>query len=126
MNILDRYLTEEFARNLLFITPVFISLFLIIDFFEKIRMFLSNHATFGQMASYFLFRIPMIVSQILPAAVLLSSLITCGISLPAQRDRGHEGQRHQPLQDLPPHSDHCRLSLPVGFSPERMGHPLYQ
>ena len=78
MSILDRYLSEEFARNLLLIAACFISLFLIIDFFEKIRMFLSNRATFGQMASYFLFRIPMIVAQILPAAVLLSSLITCG------------------------------------------------
>jgi len=78
MSILDRYLSAEFARNLLLITACFLSLFLIIDFFEKIRMFLSNQATFVQMASYFLFRIPMIVAQILPAAVLLSALITCG------------------------------------------------
>ena len=44
----------------------FIMLYLIIDFFEKIRMFLSNHATVIQMATYFLFSIPMIVSLILP------------------------------------------------------------
>ncbi len=79
MKILDRYLTVEFLRNLLFITASFASLFLIIDFFEKTRMFLSNHATFQQIAAHFLFRIPMIVSQILPAAVLLASLIVCGI-----------------------------------------------
>lgn len=78
MRILDRYLTREFTRNLLLITGAFVSLFLIIDFFEKIRMFLSNHATFRQMALHFLFRIPMVVSQTLPAAVLLASLMTCG------------------------------------------------
>jgi lipopolysaccharide export system permease protein len=78
MKIVDRYLVTEYLRNLLFITLSFVSLFLIIDFFEKIRMFLSNHATFAQMGSYFLFRIPMIISQLLPAAVLLTSLITCG------------------------------------------------
>lgn len=78
MKIVDRYLIREYLRNMLFITISFLSLFLIIDFFEKIRMFLSNHATLVQMGSYFLFRIPMITSQILPAAVLLSSLITCG------------------------------------------------
>jgi lipopolysaccharide export system permease protein len=78
MKILDRYLIAEFSRNLLFISACFISLFLIIDFFEKTRMFLSNHATFQQMAAHFLFRIPMILSQILPAAVLLASLIVCG------------------------------------------------
>ena len=78
MKIVDRYLIKEYLRNLLFITLSFISLFLIIDFFEKFRMFLSNHATFPQMGSYFFFRIPMIVSQILPAAILLASLMTCG------------------------------------------------
>jgi lipopolysaccharide export system permease protein len=78
MKIMDRYLTGEFMKNLVLITASFISLFLIIDFFEKIRMFLSNHATFEQMASYFLFRIPMVFSQSLPAAVLLASLMTCG------------------------------------------------
>jgi lipopolysaccharide export system permease protein len=78
MKIVDRYLIREYLRNMLFITLSFLSLFLIIDFFEKIRMFLSNHATLVQMGSYFFFRIPMVVSQILPAAVLLASLITCG------------------------------------------------
>jgi lipopolysaccharide export system permease protein len=78
MKIVDRYLIHEYLRNLLFITLSFLALFLIIDFFEKIRMFLSNHATFKQMGSYFLFMMPMIVSQILPAAVLVASLVTCG------------------------------------------------
>jgi lipopolysaccharide export system permease protein len=78
MRILDRYLVTEFLRNLLYITLSFLSLFLIIDFFEKIRMFLSNHATFTQVGSYFFFMMPTIISQILPAAVLLASLITCG------------------------------------------------
>jgi lipopolysaccharide export system permease protein len=78
MKILDRYLTVEFSRNLLFITACFISLFLIIDFFEKTRMFLSNHATFRQMASHFLFLVPTMLSQTLPAAVLLASLMACG------------------------------------------------
>ncbi len=78
MKILDRYLTREFSRNLLFIAVCFISLFLIIDFFEKTRMFLSNHATFRQMASHFLFLIPTMLSQTLPAAVLLASLLACG------------------------------------------------
>jgi len=78
MKILYRYLTYEFSRNLVFITMSLISLYLIIDFFEKIRMFLSNHATFQQMAAHFFFRIPMILSQMLPAAVLLASLMTYG------------------------------------------------
>lgn len=78
MKILDRYLLREYLRNLLFISASFLFLFLIIDFFEKIRMFMSNQATALQMGSYFFYRTPMIVSQILPAAVLVASLVTCG------------------------------------------------
>lgn len=54
----------------------FIALYLIVDFFERIRMFLSNHATVLQMASYFLYSIPVIISYILPAAILLATLLT--------------------------------------------------
>ncbi len=78
MKILDRNLIVEFSRNLVLIAACFVSLFLVIDFFEKTRMFLSNHATFQQIAAYFLFRTPMILSQTLPAAVLLASLIVFG------------------------------------------------
>jgi len=39
-------------------------------------MFLSNNATLIQMASYFLYSIPMIISLMLPAAVLLATLMT--------------------------------------------------
>lgn len=54
----------------------FIALYLIVDFFEKIRMFLSNSASIIQMTSYFLLSIPLIISLILPAAVLLAALLT--------------------------------------------------
>jgi lipopolysaccharide export system permease protein len=78
MKVVDRYLINEYLRNLLFITLSLVSIFLIIDFFEKFRMFLSNHATFGQMGSYFFLQLPMIISQMLPAAILLATLVTCG------------------------------------------------
>ncbi len=76
MTILDRYVTKEFLRLLVLILMTLILLSLLVDFFGKIRMFLSNHATFAQMASYFLWEIPLFVSLTLPASVLLASLIT--------------------------------------------------
>ena len=78
MKIIDRYLLKEYLRNLLLIAVVFLLLFTLIDFFEKIRMFLSNHATVSQMLSYSFFRLPFAFSQLLPAAVLLASLLTFG------------------------------------------------
>jgi lipopolysaccharide export system permease protein len=76
MTILDRYITKEFCSLFVFILALFISLFLIVDFFERIRMFLSNNAFPHQMLYYFFFRIPMMISQAIPVSVLLASLIT--------------------------------------------------
>ena len=76
MRLLDKYILKEYFRSFIITSVSFIALYLIVDFFEKIRMFLSNHASVIQMATYFLFSIPMIVSLILPAAVLLATLIT--------------------------------------------------
>ena len=76
MRLLDKYILKEFLRFLVITLLSFIALFLIVDFFEKIRMFLSNNASVGQMASYFVYSIPMIVSYVFPPAVLLSTLMT--------------------------------------------------
>jgi lipopolysaccharide export system permease protein len=79
MSILDRYISKEYIRMFLLVVASFLSLYLIIDFFEKIRMFLSNSASFYQIASYFFFKLPMIISQTMPAAVLLAALLTFGM-----------------------------------------------
>jgi len=78
MKILDRYCVKEFLRYLAIIVISFVSLYLIIDFFEKIRMFLSNQANVYQMASFFFCSVPMIIWQILPASVLMAALIAFG------------------------------------------------
>ena len=76
MRLLDKYILKEFVRFFCITGISFIALYLIVDFFEKIRMFLSNSASIIQMTSYFLLSIPLIISLILPAAVLLAALLT--------------------------------------------------
>jgi lipopolysaccharide export system permease protein len=76
LNLLDKYILKEFLKILVITVLSFIALFLIVDFFDKVRMFLSNNASTGQMASYFVYSIPMIISYIFPPAVLLSTLMT--------------------------------------------------
>jgi lipopolysaccharide export system permease protein len=76
LRLLDKYILKEFVKFFIITCLSFVALYLIVDFFEKIRMFLSNSATIIQMARYFLFSIPMIISLILPAAVLLATLMT--------------------------------------------------
>jgi lipopolysaccharide export system permease protein len=76
LKILDKYILKEFFRFFVITFLALIALFLIVDFFERIRMFLSNNASFTQMVSYFLFSIPLITSYVLPPTVLLSTLMT--------------------------------------------------
>jgi lipopolysaccharide export system permease protein len=76
MKILDRYILKEFFQHLILIISLFIVLFVIIDFFERLKLFLSNHASVLHMFSFLFFQIPMIVSLALPAAVLIATLIT--------------------------------------------------
>jgi len=78
MSILDRYLLREFLKFFLLVMFSFLSLFLIIEFFEKLRMLISNSATLFQSITFFVFRIPMMLSLIIPAAVLLAALLTFG------------------------------------------------
>lgn len=79
MTILDRYISREFIKIFFLVLASFLSLYLIIDFFERIRMLLSNNASFNQIVRYFFFKIPIIISQTMPAVVLLSSLLTFGM-----------------------------------------------
>ena len=76
MNILDKYIFREFLKIFAIVFFSFVVLYMIVDFFAKTRMFLSNHATISQMAMYLFYSIPSIVSMVLPASILLATLIT--------------------------------------------------
>jgi len=79
MNILDRYVLKEFVKLFCLIVVSLICLYLIVDFFERIRMFLSNHASLGQILSYFSFTVPTILAQMIPVGILLAALLTFGM-----------------------------------------------
>lgn len=79
MSILDRYIIREFSKLFSLVIASFVSLYLVIDFFEKIRMFSSNNATSSQIGCFLFFSFPMVVSQSLPIAVLIASLLTFGL-----------------------------------------------
>lgn len=78
MKILDKYIIREFVKLFITIIITFIALFIVVDFFAKSRMLLSNNATITQVTSYIVYSIPWIISLTLPSAVLLSTLMTYG------------------------------------------------
>jgi lipopolysaccharide export system permease protein len=79
MTVLDRYIAREFIMTFCFVLLAFLCLYLVVDFFERIRMFLSNHATLGQIAAYHLYTLPSVVAMMMPACVLLAALISFGL-----------------------------------------------
>jgi lipopolysaccharide export system permease protein len=79
MSILTRYLTREITKYFCIVLGVLLIVFLAIDFFEKIDKFLKADIPVTLAFWYFLFKIPFIVTQMLPIALLLAILITFGI-----------------------------------------------
>ena len=79
MRIITRYLLTEFLKILILLTISFISLFLIIDFFERIDDFLESQVEFFTTALYFLFKVPFIMVHMVPVAVLLGIIFSLGL-----------------------------------------------
>jgi lipopolysaccharide export system permease protein len=73
-----RYLIREFLGFFFPIVLAFITLYLIVDFFDRLEGLLKNHAGFSAILRYFVFKIPLIVTQILPPAGLAAMLISLG------------------------------------------------
>jgi lipopolysaccharide export system permease protein len=79
MKIIPRYLAREFIQNFFLGLGAFSAVYLVVEFFERINAFLQNKASMELMGAYFLNKIPSILFQVAPAAILLSTLITLGL-----------------------------------------------
>jgi lipopolysaccharide export system permease protein len=76
MKVLTKYITKEFIKLQIFCQIIFIFLYLVIDFVQKIDNFMNADVTkAGIIISYFLFEIPHIMIQMLPVATLISAII---------------------------------------------------
>lgn len=79
MKIISRYILKQFVPIVALSLFAFVGLYLIIDFFEKIDVLLERQIDTARILSYFLMKIPLIVTQGIPMAVLLASLIALGL-----------------------------------------------
>jgi lipopolysaccharide export system permease protein len=78
VRILDRYLLREFAGYLALGLVGILAIFVVVDVFEKIDVFLDHHASAHLIARYYLYRLPEWVVQVLPIALLLSTFLALG------------------------------------------------
>lgn len=79
MTVIKKHILIEFLKVLLFTFTAFCSLFVLIDFIEKVDDFMDNKASAGVMFMYFLYKTPFIFSQVIPISVLMATLISLNI-----------------------------------------------
>jgi lipopolysaccharide export system permease protein len=75
MKTLPKYLTNEFLKLLGLCLIIFVSLYLIIDFVLRLDSFIEARAETSIMLDYFIFKIPLVIYQMLPVATLISVII---------------------------------------------------
>jgi len=79
MKILHRYVLSQQLRNLALCLMVVVFLFLIFDFFDRIDNIVAENASVLTTIQYFLYKIPMTVSLMLPVAIMAATLLTIGV-----------------------------------------------
>lgn len=79
MTILFRYLFREYAKIFTMCFSGLMTVYLVIDFFEKVRRFLRYDANWLDVLTYFILKVPAISFQIAPLAILMATLLTFGL-----------------------------------------------
>lgn len=79
MKIITRYMLRHFFPIFSVALFAIVGLYLIIDFFEKVDNLLEKQVPAADILSYFFLKVPFIVSQGIPMASLLGSLVALGI-----------------------------------------------
>lgn len=77
--VIDRYIARQFLALLAPILAGFVMLYVVIDLFDRLDILLRHDATVSAAARYFLFKIPLMLTQITPPAVITAALLTFGL-----------------------------------------------
>jgi lipopolysaccharide export system permease protein len=77
--VVGRHLVREFLWVFLLTLMAFVAIYLIADFFDRLPRILKYEASLGAVVRLFLFRIPLVVTQSTPFAVLVGGLMGLGL-----------------------------------------------
>ena len=96
LKILNRYLAREYGKILFFGLGAFVSIYFLVEFIGRLEDMAQHGTELYYLFLYFVYKLPAIIYQVLPFAILLSSIVTitllgrnneltaiksCGISL---------------------------------------------
>lgn len=79
LSVVNRYLARQFFAFFIPILAGFVLLYVIIDLFDRLDALLRYQATANAAARYFLFKIPLMVTQITSPAVITAVLLAFGM-----------------------------------------------
>jgi lipopolysaccharide export system permease protein len=82
--ILENYVGREFLKLMGLSLATFVSLFIVVDFFEKIDRLVRAQLGLLDLLGYIVLKLPFAVGQVLPAAVLLGIMLTFGLMARSQ------------------------------------------
>ena len=78
MKILSKYILIEFLKALTFTVMVFVGLYIIARLVDDMRTFVRHQPEISMIVLYYAYQLPYFFVQVLPLAVLLSSLFSLG------------------------------------------------
>jgi lipopolysaccharide export system permease protein len=79
MRIIPAYVLRHFLPVFALSMVGFVGIYLMVDFFERVDSMLASEVPFREIYTYFLYKIPLIVTQGIPMASLLSAIIALGL-----------------------------------------------
>jgi lipopolysaccharide export system permease protein len=77
--LLEHYVAREFLKIFLLSLTAFLSIFLVVDFFEKIDQLVRANLDLAEMGKYLLLTAPVALEKVLSPAVLLGAMLTFGL-----------------------------------------------
>ena len=77
--VIGRHVAVEFLRAFALTVLAFLAIYVLADFFDRFDSFLQHDARAGTIIRLFLYRIPLIVTQVTPVAVLAGGLVGLGL-----------------------------------------------
>ncbi len=78
LRLFDKLVLREFLMLLGMSLGACVAIFAVVDLFEKIREFLDGHATAWMILRYYAYKVPYVIVNVLPVALLMSTFLTLG------------------------------------------------
>jgi lipopolysaccharide export system permease protein len=79
MTIIQKYILKNFLQTLFLCVSALTLLFMIFDFFDRIDNIVAEKPSVFLVAEYFLYKIPVMLSQTLPLSVLIASMLSLAV-----------------------------------------------